>query len=170
MEKMGFQKVYDAEPCIFKKGSCIIVTYVDDILGTGPWEELQEAWREIQRAFEIEGMEEIKVFLGIRVTRREDGGYEMDQTELVEKIVQEAEGMATIRARRSPSGKAGTEFRTEAKLFDECCRHFIGMLGYVARGTRPDISFTVSKLGREVTKWSEESDGQMVQLLGYMKG
>ena len=47
-------------------------------------------------------------------------------------------------------------------------RHFGGALGYLSRGSRPDITFFVNFLLRFVDKWNMDKDENLMWLFSYL--
>ena len=45
----------------------------------------------------------------------------------------------------------------------------IGMILWLARCTRPDISYAVSRLGSRVSKWDDIADEQLAICIGYLR-
>jgi len=45
----------------------------------------------------------------------------------------------------------------------------IGMVLWVARNTRPEISYAVSRLGTRVSRWNKTCDRELCRLVGYLK-
>ena len=49
------------------------------------------------------------------------------------------------------------------------CRTYVGALMYVVRGTRPDATYAVNRLARNVTCWTKADDAALCHLVGYLK-
>jgi hypothetical protein len=57
-----------------------------------------------------------------------------------------------------------------AGQFASTCRAHIGSLLWLARGSRPDISYAVGKLAKSCHKWTTESDSQLHRIYQYLSG
>ena len=62
------------------------------------------------------------------------------------------------------------EERDEAAegAFADKAPHWIGRLLYLARGTRPDIQFCVTRMGRYATAWTVVQDDWLVRCISYI--
>jgi hypothetical protein len=66
---MGFQQLL-SEPCIYQRGSALIIAYVDDLLITDDSDNLIDAVRaELSKSFKVEVIGEPAKFLGCAVAR-----------------------------------------------------------------------------------------------------
>ena len=57
----------------------------------------------------------------------------------------------------------------EQGVFCTVCRRHIGALFFLARCSRPDISYACGVLAREVSKWTVQSDGRLRRVFGYLR-
>ncbi|KAL2252268.1 UNVERIFIED_CONTAM: Retrovirus-related Pol polyprotein from transposon TNT 1-94, partial [Sesamum indicum] len=110
----------------------------------------------LKNKFEMKDMGEANVILGIKLTRSTDG-IAISQSHYVEKIIE----------------KFGYQNSGIAKTpYDPSLRYsqIIGNLQYLANGTRPDISFSVSKLARYTSCPDKTHWGALDRVLRYLKG
>lgn len=74
----------------FGEDWCILLVYVDDILYAATKQEICTLVnRQICSVFETRNIGEIKMYLGIEVTRDDDGIYNIRQTKYINKIINE---------------------------------------------------------------------------------
>ncbi|KAL2231172.1 UNVERIFIED_CONTAM: Retrovirus-related Pol polyprotein from transposon TNT 1-94 [Sesamum indicum] len=97
---------------------------------------------------------EANVILGIKLTRSTDG-IAISQSHYVEKII---EKFALL---KNESGVPVAQLRYS---------QIIGSLQYLANGTRPDISFSVSKLARYTSCPDKTHWGALDRVLRYLRG
>ncbi|KAL0376635.1 UNVERIFIED_CONTAM: hypothetical protein Scaly_0781100 [Sesamum calycinum] len=93
-------------------------------------------------------MGEADVILGIKLIRSTDG-IAISQSHYVEKIIEKF-GYQNSRIAKTPYDSSVALFKNESGVSVAQLRYsqIIGSLQYLANGTRPDISFSVSKLAR----------------------
>eukprot|EP00923_Selenidium_pygospionis_P057784 GHVN01101194.1.p1 GENE.GHVN01101194.1~~GHVN01101194.1.p1 ORF type:complete len:142 (+),score=11.37 GHVN01101194.1:252-677(+) len=124
------------------KGKRVYVAFVDDVLGTGPKGELDEQLIELETMFGQLGMDRLRVFIGTCASRNGEGSWELDQEDLIRKILKEAAtDMPPARSARDIDDrrKESDEGEGDPNLREKC-RHYTGMILYAARGTRVDSS------------------------------
>jgi Reverse transcriptase (RNA-dependent DNA polymerase) len=86
--KLGFtQSKHD--PCVFWRGSTIIVVYTDDTIVTGPnSSEIDRAISDISKQFVITHDPMVSDFLGVKIERDiEAGTYTLTQPHLIQSII-----------------------------------------------------------------------------------
>ena len=82
----------------------------------------------------------------------------------------EQEGTATIQGFQSVPGRSPNEKRKNRKkgAFSEVCSHFVLKCLYLARVGRPDTLWSVNKLARSVTRWTQACDRRLVRFICYI--
>ncbi|KAL0316755.1 UNVERIFIED_CONTAM: Retrovirus-related Pol polyprotein from transposon TNT 1-94 [Sesamum radiatum] len=120
-------------------------------------------------AFGFTDMGEADVILGIKLIRSTDG-IAISQSHYVEKILEKF-GYQNNRIAKTPYDSSVALFKNESGVSVAQLRYsqIIGSLQYLANGTRPDISFSVSKLAR-YTSCPETHWGALDRVLRYLKG
>ncbi|KAK4389561.1 Retrovirus-related Pol polyprotein from transposon TNT 1-94 [Sesamum angolense] len=141
--------VNENDKCIYckVKGDRIIILclYVDDILLIGSCIEIiTETKSFLKNKFEMKDMGEADVILGIKLIRSTDG-IAISQSHYVEKIIENF-GYQNNRIAKTPYDSS-----------------------YLANGTRPDISFSVSKLARYTSCPDKTHWGALDRVLRYLK-
>ncbi|KAL2252641.1 UNVERIFIED_CONTAM: Retrovirus-related Pol polyprotein from transposon TNT 1-94 [Sesamum indicum] len=145
--------VNENDKCIYckVKGDKMIILclYVDDILLIGSCLDIiTETKSFLKNKFEMKDMGEANVILGIKLTRSTDG-ITISQSHYVEKIIEKFD-YQNSRIAKTPYDPSVALFKNESGVPVAQLRYsqIIGSLQYLANGTRPDISFSVSKLAR----------------------
>ena len=177
LAQKGWKRLAVTGSCIFVRGLCLLLYYVDDLLIAGPGGQAEAATNELAAIFTlvISGM--VSEFLGIQAewgTRI--GGVKvlyLHQTQYAQTLCArflKLTGVKGFRSQCVPMTKsdATKPDDDEAGRFADFCRSFIGALLYLTRGTRPDIAYAVSFLGRFVTNWLRKHDRMMLHLFEYV--
>ncbi|KAK4388858.1 Retrovirus-related Pol polyprotein from transposon TNT 1-94 [Sesamum angolense] len=167
--------VNENDKCIYckVKGDRIIILclYVDDILLIGSCIEIiTETKSFLKNKFEMKDMGEADVILGIKLIRSTDG-IAISQSHYVEKILEKF-GYQNSRIAKTPYDSSVALFKNESGVSVAQLRYsqIIGSLQYLANGTRPDISFSVSKLARYTSCPDKTHWGALDRVLRYLKG
>ncbi|KAL2232101.1 UNVERIFIED_CONTAM: Retrovirus-related Pol polyprotein from transposon TNT 1-94 [Sesamum indicum] len=124
----------------------------------------------LKNKFEMKDMGEANVILGIKLTRSTDG-ISISQSHYVEKIIEKF-GYQNSRIAKTPYDPSVALFKNESGVPVAQLRYsqIIGSLQYLANGTRPDISFSVSKLARYTSCPDKTHWGALDRVLRYLKG
>ncbi|KAL0303720.1 UNVERIFIED_CONTAM: Retrovirus-related Pol polyprotein from transposon TNT 1-94 [Sesamum radiatum] len=125
---------------------------------------------ERKNKFEMKDMGEADVILGIKLIRSTDG-IAISQSHYVEKIIEKF-GYQNSRIAKTPDDSSIALFKNESGISVAQLRYsqIIGSLQYLANGTRPDISFSVSKLARYTSCPDKTHWGALDRVLRYLKG
>ncbi len=155
--KRGF-KQSTVDPCLFYRGSLILVCYVDDIIAFAPYEKDLD-WLEVSFAketaeydsfeFTVEG--EVAAYLGIEVSYEANGAIHLRQPYLINRIC-EALGVFDDQRRHDTPADPNArllKFSDSQHLKTEInYRSVVGMLNYLAGTSRPDIAFATHQCAR----------------------
>ncbi|KAL2225610.1 UNVERIFIED_CONTAM: Retrovirus-related Pol polyprotein from transposon TNT 1-94 [Sesamum indicum] len=167
--------VNENDKCIYckVKGDKLIILclYVDDILLIGSCLNIIiETKSFLKNKFEMKDMGEANVILGIKLTRSTDG-IAISQSHYVEKIIEKFD-YQNSRIAKTPYDPSVALFKNESGISVAQIRYsqIIGSLQYLANGTRPDISFSVSKLARYTSCPDKTNWGALDRVLRYLKG
>jgi hypothetical protein len=92
LKKIGFQQS-EVDECVFYRGSTIFVVYVDDGIFASPDKtEIDKAIKDLRQAkFDIEDKGDIKDYLGVHVTKLENGQLKFWQPHLIEQIISDVQ-------------------------------------------------------------------------------
>jgi hypothetical protein len=173
----------DADCCLFivRRGASWvkILTHVDDFAVTFNDKAMYtEVFGAMQAVFKITADSPISHFLGVRVTRRGDGAYLLDQQAYIDELLErlgmegcalfdspEATGSkARLHPLEAPNSPADAEFMAEVPY-----RAAVGALWWVARCTRYDIFRAVQQLARFVSDPGPEHWAAARRTLGYLR-
>ncbi|KAL0373638.1 UNVERIFIED_CONTAM: Retrovirus-related Pol polyprotein from transposon TNT 1-94 [Sesamum radiatum] len=149
----------------------ILCLYVDDILLIGSCVEIiTETNSLLKNKFEMKDMGGADVILVIKLIRSTDG-IAIFQSHYVEKIIEKFGYQNSIIAKTSYDSSVAL-FKNESGISVAQLRYsqIIGSLQYLANGTRPDISFSVSKLARYTSCPDKTHWGALDRVLRYLKG
>ena len=128
----------------------ILALYVNDMLIAGALGEVKLSCDKLKSKFEMVDLGTVSHFLGIVVSIDMNGHMiSLTQEGYIDRVL-ERFGMASCKPvetpmeKDKPGMKRGGDKRCNRTLYLQ----LIGSLGWIATGTRPDIAFTVSYLGR----------------------
>ncbi|KAL2253074.1 UNVERIFIED_CONTAM: Retrovirus-related Pol polyprotein from transposon TNT 1-94 [Sesamum indicum] len=115
-------------------------------------------------------MGEANVILSIKLIRSTDG-IAISQAHYVEKIIEKF-GYQNSRIAKTPYDPSVALLKNESGVSVAQLRYsqIIGSLQYLTNGTRPDISFSVSKLARYTSCPDKTHWGALDRVLRYLKG
>ena len=153
LESIGFhQSKYD--PCILYRGNVIYILYTDDSIITAPTlDEINEAITAIKStSLKVTEEGDVQDFLGVNITRKDDT-IEFKQTLLIQSILgdlrlnEHTRGVTRdIPAQSSTILKRHATSEHHDNSFNY--RSIIGKLGYLEKGSRPDIAYIVHQCAR----------------------
>lgn len=172
--KLGFQPL-KSDNCVYiNKSGVVIVTYVDDMLITGPSsDEIAGVKKALMQSFEMEDLGPAAYFVGVRIVRdRSNRSITLVQDAYARKILKKyGVGKAvptpmasdTLNQMVTNTGKASKEeiLEYQSKM---------GSANYLSTHTRPDISFTCSVLSRFLVNPSKTHIDAANWLLRYIQG
>ena len=171
LQELSF-KQSKKEPCIwFKRTSSYIIiigVYVDDLVITGSDNnQLERISNELGKRFKMKHLGDLREFLGIRATRIQNG-ITLDQTTYIEQIIDQF-GMADAANISTPMDATYHTTLDDEKEDKYPTREAIGCLTYIANATRPDISFAVNNLARNVSHPTKRLWNAIKRIIRYLK-
>ena len=165
----GFQQLV-SEPCIFKRSrkgmtTCIVGIYVDDMIITGKTQEIKNTISLIKNNFKISNCERINYLLGIKVEKK-GKKYSISQTNYIENILTKFKVNNT---RKAKTPCTGDNINENNNLFDKTTyKSALGSLIYLAKCSRPDICFAVSKASRNAEKPTISDWHKVINIFKYL--
>jgi hypothetical protein len=179
--ELGFERTYsDAGVYVRHQhtggGLLIVVLYVDDITIMGSsLEDVKQLKQKLSLRYEMSDFGEIQSYLGMRIRRdRSQRRIEVDQSGYIKSILDRF-GMADANPHPTPLPTGAdvhlVKYTAQAKQAD--IKHYqslIGSLLYVQIGTRPDISFAVSRLAQYAANPSPQHLRLATYVLSYLLG
>jgi hypothetical protein len=175
--KAGFQSIH-GDPSIFvryKDGHrSFIGLYVDDaIIASTSSENIAETKDFLMQHFKMTWTETPKMLLGIQLERDRDAGtMRISQEHYADEILKTF-NMENCTPKKYPMLKAlpahnGSSKPAPDRRFPYL--EFIGKLNYLARSTRPDLSFVASHLATFCSSYQEEHWEACKDVMRYIKG
>jgi hypothetical protein len=168
-------KQSENDPCIFWRGSVLIVIYTDDTIVTGPNEtDIDKAITDIGKRFEITTSETVDSFLGVKIIRSQDGDkISFSQPQLIDSIIDDLnlDGQSNERSLPALTTKIMQPFEGNPLHSEDWhYRSLIGKLNYLEKATRPDIAYAVHQCAR-FSESPKEDHTKAVKLVGrYLLG
>lgn len=163
-----------ADHCVYTKetkhGKVIMIIWVDDlIIAAGNEKVMKDVKEMLSVRFKMKDLGRLKHYLGIDFTQS-DGCVTMSQETYVNKILMRF-NMQNCKPRETPCDQKlcyteGATTMRDVRMYREA----VGSLIYLASGTRPDLSFVVSKLSQHFHEPTEEQWGTVKHVLRYLKG
>ena len=170
------------DPCVYyrqldeEKG--IVSVFVDDDTLIAETEEgMVELKQLIGSKFKYHDLGPLHHLLGVRITHEEDGSLFLDQETYVHKVLEKfgmtscyTVGMPLEPGLKLSKDQCPTSDEERARAAKLPFRELVGSLMYLAHSTRPDICYSVAKLGQFANDpgWTHWSAAKRV--LRYLKG
>ena len=179
--ELGFERTYsDAGVYVNHQhkgdGLLIVVLYVDDITIMGSsLENVKQLKQKLSLRYEMSDFGEIQSYLGMRISRDcSQKRIEVDQSGYIKSILDRF-GMADANPHPTPLPTGADEHLVKytAQATQADIKHYqslIGSLLYVQIGTRPDISFAVSRLAQYAANPSPQHLRLATYVLSYLLG
>ena len=165
----------DVDECLFFKGNCVVLIYVDDVILMGPDErEIDQLVKKMSDSFKISDEGTLADYLGVKMRYDADGRINMTQTHIIDSILAD---LGIDRESRKPrdtpalSSKHLTQDK-DAPAHDRAWeyRSVIGKLNYLEKCTRPEIAYAVHQCARFL-HCPKRSHSEAVERIGlYLLG
>jgi hypothetical protein len=172
---LGFEQS-QIDPCVFYRGTCILLIYCDDTLMLGPnADELDEVFKLLESTFIVSDEGNINDYLGIRVTRTGDGRMIFTQPQLIDSIIADC-GLSKSNAKpkETPALSSKILLRDEdgEPWPDEKWKYrsVIGKLNFLEKSTRPDIAYAVHQCARFTANPKLSHAEAVKNIVRYLKG
>ena len=167
----GF-KQSKADECVFYKGSTIFVVYVDDGILIGPdAHEIDGIIKSLKKDYNLTDEGDLKEYLGIRCDKTRTGGLKLTQPTLIGRILK-AVGIdikSKVRKRRTPANKVlQKDLGGPKRRYSWDYRSVVGMLNFLCRSTRPDLSFAVSQAARFMANPMKSHEDAIMRICEYL--
>lgn len=175
LKEKGFQNS-SVDRCIYilNKGdiqsNIYVILYVDDLVIISANKiTIDDFKMYLMSKFKMTDLQEIKLFLGIKVTRSNDM-LMLDQSAYIKTILAKF-GMQDCKPVKTPlESKLDYEALNSDDNYNAPCRNVIGCLMYIMLCTRPDLSTSVNILSRYTNKNNKELWKCLKRVLRYLKG
>src|SRR5271163_3685048 len=172
---LGFTRTH-SDLCVYTKDQIVLALHVDDFLVASSLQSFNWLVTQLQLRFNL-SHKEANMCLGIKIVPDTLHGFTIRQQHYLESLLIEF-GMQDCKLASTPLAKgeidAFTAGNTGGKPLGDkehhLYRQIVGKLMYAMVETRPDLTYSLSVLG----KYSDASDtfhlGMAKRLLGYVKG
>jgi hypothetical protein len=172
LKEKGFTQSLADQSLFIKYGEknqvqSIIAAYVDDCLIIGSQQEVSNVKNILASKFKMTDMGVLTGMLGVRF-KIEKERIEMDQQYYLEKLLEKF-GMENSRPIATPAcvpEASDNSKKMESKPF----RQAIGGLLYLAKCTRPDISYAVNQVARKMESPTENNWKEVKRIFRYLSG
>jgi hypothetical protein len=157
------------------------VVHVDDIISAASTSSENNRFKaELKERWDISDLGPAKFALGIAISRDLDANnISISQTALIDRVIEQFNQgdahtvdipmVAGLQLRR-PDKSIPTPPDIAAWMERTPYRSLVGSLMYIATGTRPDISYAVSRLASFLDCYRPEHWGAAIRVLRYLKG
>ena len=146
------------DPCLYLKDGMAMLTYVDDCIIVGKSTKtigaLIHSLQNGQEGFNLTDEGNIDKFLGVEITNRANGEFEMSQPHLISRIVAflglEVLGEKVKHRDRVPASSVILDKDLDGKPRKKSWKYrtAVGMLSYLQANTRPDIAMATHQTAR----------------------
>ncbi|KAG7336872.1 reverse transcriptase RNA-dependent DNA polymerase, partial [Nitzschia inconspicua] len=166
MKEKGFERTH-AEPCLLKRidsnGTVVICVYVDDCLLTGDRKAINAAMVDIESAFETRRLGPLEEYIGCSVIEQHDGSKKLIQPDMIKKIEKEfGDAVSYLKNMKVPMASGINVIRPtedDPLLSPEDQKDYrsaVGMLLYLVKHSRPDLSNSVRELSKVMDGATDE--------------
>mmetsp|Transcript_22323 Transcript_22323/g.48518 ORF Transcript_22323/g.48518 Transcript_22323/m.48518 type:complete len:523 (+) Transcript_22323:114-1682(+) len=175
LTKIGFNQS-KVDECVYWRGTVMYVLYTDDSILAGPNKKaVENAIRDIKDVgLNITEEGDIQDFLGVNIDRQPDGTIKFTQPHLIHQILKDMHlDGDEVKTQEIPASSSKLLKRhTTSKKHDESFKYrsIIGQLGYLEKGSRPDIAYTTHQCARFSADPKVEHASALRWLAKYLKG
>ena len=152
VNELGFIQS-SVDECVFYRGTCVVLIYVDDTIIMGPRpKEIEAVIQLLSNKFNISDEGTLADYLGVKIRRDDDGMIHMTQTHIIDDILRELQMSEATHAGK-PTPALSTKILTrdeDGPEFDRAWdyRKVIGKLNYLEKATRPELAYAVHQCAR----------------------
>jgi len=172
--KEGFTQS-QVDLCLYTKvtnsDKVYIMIYVDDIIiASNNARHVSSMYKELCDYFELTDLGDISYYLGIKITKDEEGIYSINQTSYIKKVLR-TYGMEDAKESKVPLDIGYKKTKDESNRIEKKkYQSLIGALIYIATNTRVDIAASVSILSRKMNCPTELDWLEAKRIVRYLKG
>ena len=162
------------DPCVYFRKSddsflIIVVVWVDDlIIGARNVQLLNEIKELLKNRFKMKDLGPLKYFLGIEFTQVK-GSIKLAQSHYTKKLLTKF-GMIDAKPRSTPCEPKPDIVNGDSQPLHVKYREVVGSLIYLMTCTRPDLSWTVTRLSQKLEKPGPAEWVMLKHVLQYLKG
>lgn len=172
MVSLGF-RTSNEDPCVYirrrKTEKIIIALYVDDgLIAATNRSDLNHFIEELQSRFKIV-VKGATFFLGFEINQKPDGDITVSQIAFIKRIISRF-NMNGCNPVLTPMEKLTSTEIGKVDTVTFPYRSAVGALLYLAMGTRPDITFSISVLSRSLENPSSADVARLKRVIRYLSG
>ena len=179
LKKLGFERC-SVDPCLMKRknenGTLIICIYVDDVLQIGDKAAIDQFTAEIKDIFTVKNVGGLEDYLGCEVRFDHDNeGAIMYQPHIIKKLESRFKKYVLDKKPKdlpsAPSSIVLRNFEEELKLSEEKQKLYqsgVGVLLYLSKYTRPDISNGIRELSKNMGRANENDLNSLLRMIKYV--
>lgn len=148
-----------------------MILYVDDIIvSSNNAEHIFNLYRKLCNYFELKDLGDISYYLGINITKDEEGIYSINQASYIEKLLR-IHGMEDAKESKVPLDVGYRKAKDDSDRIDnKTYQSLIGALIYIATNTRMDIAASVSILSKKMNCPTKLDLLEAKRVVRYLKG
>eukprot|EP00978_Attheya_sp_CCMP212_P036392 scaffold164691_cov35-Attheya_sp.AAC.2 len=146
------------DECVFYRGKLILMVYVDDCILMSPDnQDINDVIKLLQetvkgtRPFDVTDEGDISDYLGVKVTRLDDGTITLTQLHLIDQIIEDLGLKENTKTKDLPALTSKVLNKdVNGKPFNEKWnyRSVVGKLNFLEKSTRPDLAYSVHQCSR----------------------
>jgi hypothetical protein len=154
------------DECVFYKGTCMLLVYVDDTIILGPIKsDVEEAICLVKTKFQLGEEGDLCDYLGIKVTKLPDGTITLTQPHLIDNILTDVKLQAArTTGRKTPALSSVLLHKDPSGIpFDGSFhyRSIIGKLNFLEKSTQPELAMLCTSLLVSVLIQSSHMEKQL---------
>lgn len=167
----------DGHPSVFFHESwhILVVVYVDDILASGSPSAQNEFWSQLKSRVQLDDVEELSQFLG-RFHHLSPGQCIFDMRDYAIEAVNLYKGIGgkdtVLRYVNSPFVSPGAladkDYESSVQIGHRASSILMKLL-WLAKLSRPDLSFPICLLAGQIASWTRNADKQLFRLVCYVR-
>jgi hypothetical protein len=174
LTQMGFEQS-NIDECLYYRGSTIFLVYVDDgIIIDSDRSRIDALFNEFKaHNFDVTDEGELKDYLGVDISKQEDGSLHLSQSKLIEQILADMNFQRNTSAVPCPAriGEVLTKHSDHKEhKADWHYRSIIGKLNFLEKSTRPDLAFAVHNAARFSIDPREPHSDAVKRICRYLVG
>jgi len=169
LKELGFTQS-SVDECVFYKGTCVLLVYVDDTIILGPIRsDVEEAIHLIKTKFQLGEEGDLCDYLGIKVTKLSDGTITLTQPHLIENILTDLKlQSARTTGQKTPALTSVLLHKDPKRIPFDGSFHYrsvIGKLNFLEKSTQPELAYAVHQCARFCSD-PKQSHGEAVKHIG----
>ena len=178
MQEGGFQ-LSEANPCMLyredERGVCIIIIYIDDMLIIGKEEAIDAAINVLQGHFQVKDPTSLEDYLGVQIVQSDDGKKGWLGQPTIFKSLEKQFGKRVAKKKMtitpgtpgSIGGKVDDISKVDEKT-QSMYRSGVGVLLYLTKRSRPDITNPVRELSKSMDGASMTHVTEMYRVINFV--